>query len=212
MEATAKLRFTRLSPRRTRLVADAIRGKRVEEALNILEFMSNKPSFVIKKVLKSAIANAGNKDGMDTDTLYIARLLIDEGPMWTRYMPRAMGRATVIRKKTSHINITLSDGFKPKKGSKKKVVVRSAKKAGAKKKATKKTKGKEETKMESQVNNEKDSTNDTDDLFKYDEYVEVKRPKITKKKKANQKKTKNDKNDRIANVPVKEDKDAAIVY
>jgi len=70
----------------------------------------------------------------------------------------------------------------------------------------------EETKMESQVNNEKDSTNDTDDLFKYDEYVEVKRPKITKKKKANQKKTKNDKNDRIANVPVKEDKDAAIVY
>lgn len=70
----------------------------------------------------------------------------------------------------------------------------------------------EETKMESQVNNEKDSTNDTDDLFKYDEYVEVKRPKITKKKKANQKKSKNDKNDRIANVPVKEDKDAAIVY
>ena len=70
----------------------------------------------------------------------------------------------------------------------------------------------EETKMESQLNTEKDSTNDTDDLFKYDEYVEVKRPKITKKKKANQKKTKNDKNDRIANVPVKEDKDAAIVY
>lgn len=70
----------------------------------------------------------------------------------------------------------------------------------------------EETKMESQVSNEKDSTNDTDDLFKYDEYVEVKRPKITKKKKANQKKTKNDKSDRIANVPVKEDKDAAIVY
>ena len=70
----------------------------------------------------------------------------------------------------------------------------------------------EKTKMESQVSNEKDSTNDTDDLFKYDEYVEVKRPKITKKKKANQKKSKNDKNDRIANVPVKEDKDAAIVY
>ena len=70
----------------------------------------------------------------------------------------------------------------------------------------------EKTKMESQVSNEKDSTNDTDDLFKYDEYVEVKRPKITKKKKANQKKIKNDKNDRIANVPVKEDKDAAIVY
>ena len=70
----------------------------------------------------------------------------------------------------------------------------------------------EKTKMESQVSNEKDSTNDTDDLFKYDEYVEVKRPKITKKKKANQKKSKNDKSDRIANVPVKEDKDAAIVY
>ncbi|MDE5977254.1 MAG: translation initiation factor IF-2 [Turicibacter sp.] len=69
-----------------------------------------------------------------------------------------------------------------------------------------------EMKMESQLNSEKDSTNDTDDLFKYDEYVEVKRPKITKKKKANQKKTKNDKSDRIANVPVKEDKDAAIVY
>ncbi len=70
----------------------------------------------------------------------------------------------------------------------------------------------EETKIESQVSNEKDSTNDTEELFKYDDYVEVKRPKITKKKKANQKKTKNDKNDRIANVPVKEDKDAKIVY
>ena len=119
MEATAKLSFVRLSPRRARLVADAIRGKRVEEALNILTFLENKPSVVIKKVLKSAVANAGNKEGMDTDNLTITGMLVDEGPMWKRFMPRAMGRATQIRKKTSHINITLSDAVKPKKGKKK---------------------------------------------------------------------------------------------
>ena len=120
MEATAKLRFIRLSPRRARLVGDAIRGKNVTEALNILEFMNNKPSKVIKKVLQSAIANANNKEGMDTESLYVMKLCIDEGPMWKRYIPRAMGRATLIRKKTSHINIVVSDGFKFK-GKKRKI-------------------------------------------------------------------------------------------
>jgi len=115
METSAKLRFVRLSPRRARLVGDAIRGKSVKEAMTILDSIDNKPSFVIKKVLNSAIANASNKEGMDTDSLYISKLYIDEGPMWKRYMPRAMGRATLIRKKTSHINIVLSDGYKPKR-------------------------------------------------------------------------------------------------
>ena len=153
MEATAKLKFKRLSPRRTRLVADAIRGKSIEEALNILEFMSNKPSFVISKVLKSAVANAGNKEGMDTETLFISKLLIDEGPMWKRFMPRAMGRATVIRKKTSHINLVVSDGYKPK-GKKKKItkkIVVGKKKTAAKKKTVKKSAVKEESKKETKT-------------------------------------------------------------
>ncbi len=115
MEAIAKLRFVRLSPRRARLVGDAIRGKSVEEAKTILDNIDNKPSVIIKKVLESAIANASNKDGMDLDSLYISKLTIDEGPTWKRFMPRAMGRATAILKKTSHISIVLSDGYKPKR-------------------------------------------------------------------------------------------------
>lgn len=137
MDATAKCRFTRLSPQKANIVAEAVRGKSIEEAINILEFMSNKPSITIKKVLRSAIANAGNKEGMETDSLYVSKLLIGEGPVWKRIMPRAMGRASSILKKTSHVFITLSDGYKPKSKEKRKKAI--AKKVAAKKAAAKKT-------------------------------------------------------------------------
>jgi large subunit ribosomal protein L22 len=153
MDATAILRFTRVSPRKARLVADAVRGKRVEEALNILEFMDNKPSGVIMKVLRSAIANAGNKEGMDTESLFISRVTVDEGPMWKRYMPRSMGRAYEIQKKMSHINVTLSDGFKAKKGAKKKVIVpvMPIKKSAAKKEKKVRKPAKEAAKKEAKT-------------------------------------------------------------
>jgi large subunit ribosomal protein L22 len=156
MEATAKLRFVRLSPRKTRLVADAIRGKRVEEAARILEFLDNKPSMVLKKVLKSVVANAGNKEGMDKDSLYISCIYIDEGPSWKRFMPRAMGRATPITKKTSHISIVISDGAKPRriKGVKK---AKASPKTEAASKEAKHKKGKASVKGEAKSREKKEA-------------------------------------------------------
>ena len=160
MEATAILRFSRLSPRRTRIIADAVRGKRVDEALTILELMTNKPSNVMKKVLKSAIANAGNKEGMDSESLFISKLLIGQGPVWKRFMPRAMGRATTIRKTTSHIDLTLSDGYKPKKSKeKRKMVLAKKAKEASRKKAIKKSRAKKETKAKSDKSAEKKQEN-----------------------------------------------------
>ncbi|MCK5707210.1 MAG: 50S ribosomal protein L22 [Candidatus Aureabacteria bacterium] len=151
MNAIAKLKFFRMSPRRARLVADAIRGKGVEEAMQILEFMDNKPSIVLKKVLKSAVANAGNKEGMDTEGLYISKLLINAGPVYKRHMPRAMGRATVIRKTTSHVDLTVADGAKPGKRKGKKTssvkAKESSKKVSLKKKTVKKKKSVSEKKQ-----------------------------------------------------------------
>ena len=152
MEATAKCRFTRLSPRRAGLVADAVRGKSIEEAMTSLEFMTNKPSTVIKKVLKSAIANAGNKEGMDTESLFVSKIIIGEGPVWKRIMPRAMGRASSIHKNTSHVYITVSDGYKPKSKEKRKKTL--AKKAVAEK-TVKKSKAKNKQAKSEQEKQEK---------------------------------------------------------
>lgn len=109
MEIRARLRFVRLSPRKARLVADLIRGKGSEEALNILSFTKKAAAQVILKLLKSAIANATQKKTTDIDRLYIKKITVDQGPTWKRYTPRAMGRATMIRKRTSHITIVLDE-------------------------------------------------------------------------------------------------------
>jgi large subunit ribosomal protein L22 len=108
MEVKAKLRFTRIAPRKARLVADLIRGKRSEEALNILTFTPKAAARVIVKLLKSAIANATQKK-IDVDRLYVKTIAVDQGPTMKRFMPRAMGRATSIRKRTSHITIVLDE-------------------------------------------------------------------------------------------------------
>ena len=107
MIATAKLRHLRVSPRKVRLVADLIRGKHVEEALNILQFTNKVSSQPLAKLLKSAVANADQKDGVDVDQLFIKDLRVDGGPTIKRFRPRAMGRATPILKRTSHISIGL---------------------------------------------------------------------------------------------------------
>ncbi len=109
MEVRARLRFARLAPRKARLVANLIRGKGSEEAINILSFTKKAASRVILKLLKSAIANAQQKKTIDLDRLYIKRITVDQGPTWKRYIPRALGRATMIRKRTSHITIILDE-------------------------------------------------------------------------------------------------------
>jgi large subunit ribosomal protein L22 len=109
MEVQAKLRFVRIAPRKARLVADLIRGKGSEEALNILTFTKKAPAKIIIKLLKSAIANATQKKTIDIDRLYVKQIAVDQGPTMKRYQPRALGRATTIRKRTSHIQIVLDE-------------------------------------------------------------------------------------------------------
>ncbi len=108
MEVKARLRFVRVAPRKARLVADLIRGKKSEEALNILTFTKRGASEIMTKLLKSAIANATQKK-IDVDHLYVKQITVDQGPTMKRFQPRAMGRATSILKKTSHINIVLDE-------------------------------------------------------------------------------------------------------
>ncbi len=109
MEARAILRFIRVSPRRVRLVVDQIRGKEVEKALDILKYTPKRSAAIVAKVLKSAIANAENTQSVDVDRLYVKRALVDEGGMWKRFMPRAMGRATRVRKRLSHITLVIDE-------------------------------------------------------------------------------------------------------
>jgi len=105
--ARAKLRHLRIAPRKVRLVADLIRGKHVEEALNILQFTQKGSSRPLAKLVKSAVANADQKGGVNIDNLYVGECLVDGGPVLKRFMPRAMGRATPILKRTSHITVGL---------------------------------------------------------------------------------------------------------
>jgi len=100
----------RISPRKVRMVVDTVRGKSVSQALSILGFTRKKAALPVQKLLKSAVANAVENGGIsDVDTLVIDRIMVDEGPTLTRYMPRARGRATPIRKRTSHIRIMLRE-------------------------------------------------------------------------------------------------------
>lgn len=109
MEASAKLKFIRLSPQKTRLVADIVRGKPVQEALNILKFSPQRPADVIAKLVRSAVANAEQKGVSDVDRLFVKVLFVDQGPVLKRFMPRAQGKATKIRKPTSHITVILDE-------------------------------------------------------------------------------------------------------
>jgi large subunit ribosomal protein L22 len=111
MESKAVLKYVRIAPRKMRLVADQVRGKRVEEALVILEFSLKNAAKPLEKTLKSALANMLIREEakkMDTDKIYIKTITVDEGPTGKRWLPRAMGRATRINKRTSHLTITLS--------------------------------------------------------------------------------------------------------
>lgn len=105
MEVTAKLRGAAISAQKVRLVADEVRGKSIERALDILTFSNKKGAKLVKKCLESAIANAEHNNGLDIDTLRVSTIYVDEGITLKRIMPRAKGRADRISKRTCHITV-----------------------------------------------------------------------------------------------------------
>ena len=128
MQAVA--RYVRISPSKARQVADLIRGKGLEQARYITAFSPKEAARLIGKVLESAVANAENNEGLNADNLMVANCYVDEGPTLKRWRPRAHGRATRIRKRTSHITVVLAErevieatgrrGLRRRSGSKKK--------------------------------------------------------------------------------------------
>ena len=108
-EVAAYLKGARISAQKARLVADQVRGLKVERALNVLEFSPKKAARIVKKVLESAIANAENNEGADVDELKVSTIYVDQGLVMKRVKPRAKGRADRISKQTCHITIKVSD-------------------------------------------------------------------------------------------------------
>lgn len=109
METRAVARYVRVSPRKVRLVMDEVRGRRVEDALGLLAFAPQKGAHLVKKLINSAVANAEQNTNADVDKLYVKRIFADEGPTLKRFRPRALGRATRIRKRTSHLTVVLDE-------------------------------------------------------------------------------------------------------
>lgn len=108
IQVRAVAKYIRTSPRKMRLVADLIRGKSAQEAWNMLEFTPKRAAGPMKKCLESAIANAQNNNDIPADSLTVHRVMVDEGPTLKRFTPRARGRASAIKKRTSHITIIVA--------------------------------------------------------------------------------------------------------
>ncbi len=107
--AKASLGNFRVSPRRARLVVDMIRGKKVEDAINLLDFANKKTAPPLKKLILSAVANARNQSSVDIDELFVKEAWVNEGRTLRRFIPRAHGRATPLRKRHSHITVVLDE-------------------------------------------------------------------------------------------------------
>ncbi|RJP75836.1 MAG: 50S ribosomal protein L22 [Candidatus Zixiibacteriota bacterium] len=111
MEARATARYVRIASRKMCLVADLVRGKKVNDALNILHFTPKRSSVVVEKTIRSALANMMNREeakNINVDDAVVSEIRVNEGTTWKRWSPRAMGRATRIRKRTSYLHVTLS--------------------------------------------------------------------------------------------------------
>jgi large subunit ribosomal protein L22 len=108
METKAQAKYIRIAPRKVQVIIPAIKGRKVEEAISILQFMPRKGARILQKVLHSAVANA-EQNKVDIDTLVVKTVLVDGGPTLKRFMPRAMGRANPILKRTSHITVFLEE-------------------------------------------------------------------------------------------------------
>jgi len=109
METRAVTKFIRVSPRKVRLVVDQIRGKGVEEALNILKFIPKRSAAIVAKTVRTAVANAENTQSVDVDRLFVKQAKVDEGGMWKRFTSRAQGRATRVRKRLCHVTIIVDE-------------------------------------------------------------------------------------------------------
>ncbi len=111
MEATAHLRFVRMAPRKLSVVAALVRGMPVSNAISTLKFTRRAAALPVRKLIESAMANATDrsKGEVDVDKLWVKSIHVDQGPVSRRYMPRAMGRATRINKKTSHVHVIVTD-------------------------------------------------------------------------------------------------------
>ena len=113
MEATATLKYLKASPQKVRLVADLVRGKKVEEALNILRFTRKSCAKDLEKLLRSAVANAENKEASaDVDELVVSKIYVNEGPREKRIQPAPMGRAYQVQKRKAHVTVHVSDEVK----------------------------------------------------------------------------------------------------
>ncbi len=113
MEATATLRYLKASPQKVRLVADLVRGKKVEEALSILRFTRKGVAKDLEKLVRSAIANAENKEASaDVDDLVVSKIYVNEGPREKRIQPAPMGRAYQVQKRKAHVTVHVSDEVK----------------------------------------------------------------------------------------------------
>lgn len=131
MATRATARFVRVAPRKARLVTDLIRGKDLREAQQILDFCPRAAAGVVSKVLASAAANAENNDKLSPDELFVSTVYVDEGPTLKRFRPRALGRATRINKRTSHITVVL-DEKEPQKAQVKRRRLRRGRTTGGK--------------------------------------------------------------------------------
>ena len=109
METRAITRHIRITPRKARLVVDLIRGKRVEEAIGILDFNARRAGGIVAKTLKAAVANAEATQNVDVDTLYVKAAFVDAGRTQKRFLPRAHGRATRVLKRSSHVTIVVDE-------------------------------------------------------------------------------------------------------
>ncbi len=109
METRAVHRYLRMSPQKARLVADLVRGKQISEALSILEYTPRAAAAYVRKLINSAVANAGSVEGVDVDTLFVKQIWVDQGPTLKRFRARAMGRGTRILKRTCHITVVLDE-------------------------------------------------------------------------------------------------------
>lgn len=112
IEARAVAKYVRISPFKARAVINAIRGKSVAEAQAILQFSSKKAARIVLKVLNSAVANAQNNHGLNSESLYVSRCCVDEGPRLKRLWPRGRGRADILLKRMSHITVVVRDKSK----------------------------------------------------------------------------------------------------
>ncbi len=117
LQARAIAKWIRISPRKMRLVADMVRGKGVDEAVNMLHFSTKRASEPIEKTIRSALANLMVQDEatkLGTEEVYVHEIRVDEGPTGKRWRPRAMGRATKIRKRTSHVTVIVAEKLRKK--------------------------------------------------------------------------------------------------